>query len=389
MKRPAPSDRARPSARARHADARSRNGDEEQLVVIEKLVAMQQAQRADTTPELIPGDEIVTGAQSNCGTWIRYAGSARWQCNLKAQLSSKTLRATELERSRGATCWRHATWNTPRAWYLRCKCGAVFTTQTTLGDGLRNGWCGRVDCAARRVHTRPCAVCGNLGFCDGRRGICHWLGAIDQGRSLFWINPIQYKELEASWLRMSADDQRRSCPFCAQVCALLDRHGRTLSRWRCPRCSACLPVREIVLASSFCHPWVIEQCLSGVPARLIMIHLDRQTLGMFLLTQNCRNTYNKLDLAAACLAGVAGSGCVDGILRESWQESFVLCDIVITYAKPSTSLNTLCSGDSHSGLGCELWRAIPHQLTVCFFIRSIAKADDLKHVSSFFFGLRL
>ena len=325
--------------------------------MIEKLVAMQQTQRAATTLEPTPGDEVLTGARSCCGTWVRYAGSARWQCNPKAPLARKTLRATELERSRDATFWGHAGWNTPRARYLKCKCGTVFTIRSTLDGVLPRAWCGRVDCTGRWENPQPCAVCSNLGFCDSQRGICHWLGAIDEGRHLCWIIPTQYKELEASWLRMSADDQRRSCPFCAQVCALLDRHGRTLSRWRCPRCSARLPVRAIVLASSFCHPWVIEQCLSGVPARLIMIHLDRKTLGMFLLTQNCRNTYNKLDLAAACLAGVAGSGCVDGILRESWQESFVR--LRYSYHECRTIIR-LCPSrfvHQHSLGGSFTWRA--------------------------------
>ena len=198
--------------------------------------------------------------------------------------------------------------------------------------------CGRDDdCARFWEQTRPCAVCGNLGFCDGRLRICHWLGVTEEGRRPFWINPLPIAQYQASWLRMSTDDQRRSCPICAVVCAdagawyALDAGGvRRRRRFSCPRCSACLPVHEFVLASSFRHPWVMRAEWGGV-GRRIMIYLDRKTLGAFLLTKKCQSTYDKLDLAAACLARMScaawpeacSDGCVGGILTESWQESFL------------------------------------------------------------------
>ena len=289
--------------------------DEKQLAIIDELVAKQRAQIQSNRPEQNSGDEVGTGVQSNCGNWVRNPGSACWQRNPKARLSKKILRAAELERSRdiGGESRRHRFW--------RCKCGRIGRESCDEGMTISN-LCGRDDCARFWEQTRPCAVCGNLTFCDGRLRICHWLGVTEEGRRPFWINAIQYAPFQASRLRMSTDDQRRSCPLHGVVCgeALMVRGRR---RFSCPSCSACLPVHEFVLASSFRHPWVMRAEWGGV-GRLIMIHLDRKTLGAVLLTKKCQSTYDKLDLAVACLAGGPwADGCVGGILTESWQESFL------------------------------------------------------------------
>ena len=91
------------------------------------------------------------------------------------------------------------------------------------------------------------------------------------------------------WLAACQKQQICTCPYHPEH--QLQRRGAHGPGWRCQVCSACLPVREVLMAKMFHHPW------SYMLHRRCMFFLDRKALARCDLTTSTSGDYSKEELA--------------------------------------------------------------------------------------------